>query len=560
MPSHGAGARGSTVHMSDVADTPEAATSKSGNALSALRHKLFRSVWLSNTASTFGGQVQIVGASWLMASLTQSHEMVALVQTASALPIMILSLLAGAIADNYDRRSLMLWAQIFMLTASALLTTLALFGLTTPYGLLLFTFLIGCGTAFSAPAWQASVASMVPRSELAAAVTLNTMGFNLARAAGPGVGGLVVAAAGAIAAFAINTISYLGLLVVLTRWKPELAPRKLPPERIDIAMGAGIRYVMMSPSILAVLLRSVAFGTAMSATTSLMPMIARDLLGGGPTLYGTMLGLYGVGAVAGGFAGHSLRKRMSNETLVRLSSLLFGACAAVAGLSSIVPVTLVALFFAGGAFILILSSLNVTVQLTSPRWVTGRALAVHRVALFGGIACGSWTWGILAEEQGLGFALVVSTAVHIVCAAIGIWRPLTQADDLNLDPLDRWIEPKTAVAIEPVSGPIVITIEYQIREADIMPFLAAMAQLRRVRRRDGARKWTLLRDLADAELWVERYHTPTWVEYVRHNQRRTHQDLQVLARIRKLHQGDEEPLIHRRIERQTGSLPAVRER
>jgi MFS family permease len=232
--------------------------------------------------ANFGALIQSVGASWLMTSIAQSADMVALVQASVALPVMLLSLIAGALADNRDRRVVMLGTQFFMLTVSVGLAVCAWAGLITPWLLLAFTFLIGCGSAFNAPAWQASVGDMVPRAELPSAVALNSLGFNIARSVGPAIGGAIVAAAGAAAAFVVNAASYLALIVVLARWRPIRAPAILPRESLGVAMAAGVRYVAMSPAIRTVLLRSAIFGAGASGLVALMPLVAKNLLGGGP--------------------------------------------------------------------------------------------------------------------------------------------------------------------------------------------------------------------------------------------------------------------------------------
>ncbi|WP_445503772.1 MFS transporter [Microvirga sp. G4-2] len=532
-------------------DTTEASTS-TGSSLSPFRHRIFLAVWVASLASNFGGLIQSVGAAWLMTSIGASADLIALVQAATTLPIMLFSLMAGAIADNFDRRKLMLASQLFLLAVSVALTLCAYFGLVTPWLLLTFTFLVGCGTAFNGPAWQSLVGEMVPRSDLPAAIALNSMGFNIARSLGPALGGLIVATVGAFAAFAVNAISYLGLITVLARWQPVQVPRALPPEALGSAMAAGIRYVAMSPNLGVVLLRGAVFGLAAIAVQALMPLVARDLIQGGPLTYGLLLGAFGAGAVGGALLSTRLRQALSLEALVRIAFLSFAICATVAGLSSLALLTLIAMALGGASWVLALSGFNATVQLSSPRWVVGRALALYQMATFGGMAFGSWIWGGTAERFGTTDALLISAGVLVVGAVLGLWLPLPELKTLNLDPLNRWTEPNVAVDIRQRSGPIVITIEYVIREADVVAFLAVMAERRRIRRRDGARHWTLLRDLENPEIWVERYHSPTWLEYVRHNQRITQADAAVGERLRALHQGPDRPRVRRMIERQTG--------
>ncbi|HWW65903.1 MAG TPA: MFS transporter [Sphingomonadaceae bacterium] len=541
--------------MAGISPDPSPARASS---LAPFRHHVFRNVWGASLASNFGGLIQSVGASWMMTSIASSAAMVALVQASTTLPIMLLALTAGAIADNMDRRKVMLTAQSFMLVVSALLAIFTWSGWITPGLLLVFTFLIGCGTAFNGPAWQASVGEMVPRADLPGAIALNSMGFNIARSVGPAVGGLIVAAAGAAAAFAVNAASYLGLIVVLGRWRPNIPPRTLPPERLDTAMAAGLRYVAMSPPLLVVLLRAALFGLAASAVSALLPLVARHILGGGPLTYGLLLGAFGVGAVGGAFLSGRLRRALSTEQLVRAASITFGIASALAGLSPSLPLTMAGLAVAGAGWVLALSTFNVTIQMSAPRWVVGRALALYQMAAFGGMAAGSWVWGVVAEDGGVAIALIAAGIAQLAGLVIGLRMPLPDAEALNLDPLRPFVAPETAVPIEPRSGPVVVTIEYRIAEGDIVAFLAAMAERRRIRRRDGARHWTLLRDLHDPMLWVERYHTPTWLDYVRHNQRITQADAEITQRVRALHRGDSPPVVHRMIERQTGSLPFSR--
>ncbi|WP_380874208.1 MFS transporter [Sphingomonas sp. DBB INV C78] len=525
---------------------------------SPLSIEIFRAVWIASMASNFGGLIQSVGASWMMTGLAKSPTLVALVQSSTTLPIMLFSLWAGAIADNLDRRIVMLCAQGFMLAVSLALAVCAWTGVLTPWLLLAFTFLIGCGTALNGPAWQASVGDMVPRPVLPGAVAYNSMGFNLARSVGPAIGGMIVAAAGPAAAFAVNAVSYVGLIAVLSRWRPQRPPRLLPRETLGVAMAAGVRYVAMSPALRVVMLRAGLFGLAASAVPAMMPLVARDLVAGGPLIYGMLLGAFGLGAVGGAISSGRLRARFSTETIVRVATLALAVGAVVVGVSRFTVLTVLALAVAGGGWVLALSSFNVSVQLSTPRWVVARALAIYQMAAFGGMALGAWGFGELAEEHGVHIALIAAGAAQGLGLLLGLRLPLAEVGHLNMDPLSRWTEPTTAVPVQPSSGPIVVTIEYRIAPANVIHFLAAMNERRRIRIRDGARHWTLARDLGDPELWIERYNVPTWLEYVRHNERRTQADAENSDRIRALHEGPDKPVVHRMIERQTGSLPWMR--
>lgn len=527
------------------------------SALSPFKYPVFRGIWIASLLSNFGSLIQSVGASWMMLSIAASPDMVALVQASTALPIMLLSLVAGAMADNMDRRRVMVFAQIFMLSVSLALSICAWLGLVGPWTLLLFTFSIGCGSAFFAPAWQASVGDMVPRPEVPGAVALNSMGFNIARSVGPAIGGAIVAAAGAAAAFGVNAASYIALLIVLARWQRPPRTNALPSETLVIAMGAGVRYVWMSPHIRTVLLRAAVFGFGASSILALLPLVAKHLVAGGPLTYGLLLGAFGVGAVTGALSASRLREKLSTEAIVRWAGCIMALAAALVAVSTFLVATMAALLLAGGGWVLSLSTFNVSVQLSAPRWVVARALALYQMAAFGGLAAGSWLWGELAADFGISAALLISAGAVLICVVIGRWAPLSQAGELNLDPLrtQMWNAPTTSVPVDERTGPVVITVEYLIDESDIEEFLGRMNERRRMRRRDGARNWRLLRDLSDPRLWIERYETPTWLDYIRLNNRATQDDASVPTRLRELHRGTEGPRVRRRIERQTSSSP-----
>ncbi|MET0372556.1 MAG: MFS transporter [Sphingobium sp.] len=519
---------------------------------------IFRTIWTASLASNFGGMIQSVGAAWMMTSLSASSQLVALVPAMTTLPILLLSLWAGAVADNLDRRKIMLSCQLAMLILSATLAAFAWAGLLTPLSLLGFTFLIGCATAINSPAWGALVGDMVPRSMLSSAVAYNSVGFNLARSVGPALGGVIVAVAGAAAAFVTNAMSYIALVTVLARWKPDSPPRILPRERLSDAMRAGVRYVAMSPKIQLVLVRGFAFGTASAAATAVMPLVARDLLHGGALVFGVLSGAFGVGAVGGAVATRRLRGRFQSEAIVRGAALGHAAGMAVIALSPWLALDIVAYMLAGAGWVLALSTFNVSIQMAAPRWVVARALAFYQMLTFGGMAGGAWLAGLIAQDHGVAMALGIATFAQLGTVMIGfLWRVPPMGED-NLDLLGRWQEPETAIPVDPLSGPVVVTIQYRIAAGSVMPFLTAMSERRRIRRRDGAHGWSLLRDLGDPEVWIERYHVSTWLDYVRHNQRRTVADADNSQAIQQLHIGPDAPVVHRMLERQTGSLPIGR--
>ncbi|AKR55490.1 ABC transporter permease [Devosia sp. H5989] len=522
-----------------------------------LQHPTFRNMWTANLASGFGALIQGVGAAWLMTSISNSVDMVALVQASTSLPIMLFSMVGGAIADSFHRRKVMLAAQSFMLIVSATLMAFTYFGLITPWLLLAFTFLIGCGAAINNPSWQASVGDLVPRTDLPGAVALNSIGFNLSRSVGPAVGGVIVAAAGAAAAFAVNTVSYLPVLLVLFLWKPNVVDNPLPRESIGPAIASGFRYVAMSPGIGKVLLRSFVFGFSAIVILALLPVVSANLPGGGPLIYGLLLGAFGLGAVGGALLAAPLQERLGGEMLVRASFLGFAICAGITALGISPWLTGAGLLLGGACWVLALSLFNVSVQLASPRWVVGRALSFYQTATFGGMALGSWIWGVAAENYGLPIALGTAAVAMLVGIALGFRFPLPPRVVMDLAPLNRFQVPHLEIDLEPRSGPIVVEITYIIRTEDIPVFLNTMTERRRIRRRDGARHWALLRDLAQPDRWVETYQSPTWTDYVRHNLRLTKADAEVSERLRALHAGEEPPAVRRYVERPTDWLTAV---
>ncbi len=388
-------------------------------ATSPFAFPLFRAVWAASTASHAGGLIQSVGASWMMLSLAHSAKLVALVQTAATLPIVLFSLFAGAVADGHDRRHVMIVAQVFMLLVAAGLAILATRDLLTPALVLGGTFLIGCGSAFHAPAWQASVGDLVPRPVVPAAIVANGLGFNLSRTVSPAIGGLVVAVAGASAAFLVNAISYLGLIVVLLRWRSGVGDAPVR-QAIVASMLGGVRHAIASPPLRVAMVRAGVFGTMSSAVLALMPLVARDLVGGGASVYGTLLGLFGVGSILGSFANRRLRRALSSERIVRIASLAVAGGAIGIGAEAGFVVTATALVAAGAGTVLALSTFNVVVQMSAPRAVLARSLALYQMATFAGIALGSSVFGIVAQHHGVAVALFAAAALQVSIMPLGI--------------------------------------------------------------------------------------------------------------------------------------------
>ncbi len=522
---------------------------QAGSTFAPFRHRIFLAMWIAAVMASFGSLIQTVGAAWLMTSLSGSAEMVALVQTAAGLPVAIFALAAGAIADTYDRRRVMLLALTMTFVISVVLAIFQAAGLLTAYLLLGLTFLIGCCLALYLPAWQSSVSEQVPREDLPAAISLNSLAFNIARSLGPAIGGAVVTVGGAAMAFATNALCYLGLIGVVAVWRRPVVDNPLPRERIGPAMLTGLRYVWLSPRMRAMLVRALAFGFGGSSINALLPLVARDLIQGGPFTYGLLLGAFGAGSVMGALSMPRLRRGILGDSVVKYTAAAFGAAAAVVAFSPWMPLTMAALGVAGFCWVLALSTLNVTLQMAAPRWVVGRALASFQMVLFAGVAIGSWVWGRFAEDLALSASLAVSGVVLAATMLLGSrWRvPQTPAD--NLEPASAWTELDIRTEIDPATGPVILFVEYAVSEERVPGFLGAMAELRQIRRRDGARRWTLLQDLADPEKWIERFESPTWADHLHRHGRGTVADREVEERVIAFHHGADAPRVRQLIAR-----------
>lgn len=498
------------------------------------RHRTFLLFWCSTLVSSFGGMIQTVGASWMMATIAPSADRVALVQTAATLPFFFLSLFAGALADTRDRRSIMLGAQVFALLVSVALAGVTVLHWVTPGLLLLFTFLIGCTNAFFAPAWQASIGELVPREHIPPAVATNALGMNIARSVGPAIGGFVVALLGAAAAFLINAVSYLGIIGTIFAWRPTRPKSDLPPETIGTAMASGLRYVSLAPQIWKVLGRAALHTLPIAAVQALAPVVARDLLAGEARTYGVLLASFGIGAMLGALSTATLRSRVSSDTLLRTLSVL--ACLSLVGIgqSRWLALTLPCFVVAGAVWALSFANFNVAVQLSSPRWVVGRMLATYHTTVFASIALGSWFWGHFAAAFGVGESLTVAGLSSLVALVASRRFPVTTDGSGSLDPRNAPKLPTPALELQPTSGPIFVTIEYTIAREDCDEFAQVINEVSRIRRRDGARSWSVCQDIDHPERWVERFECPTWVDYLRWRTRPTVSDERVRDRLARL--------------------------
>lgn len=513
------------------------------------QYRTYRMLWIASLVTNLGGLVQNVGAGWLMTSLSDNPAMVALVQGSVTLPLAVLSLLGGVFADNYERRTVMMAAQGFMLVVSAILAALTWAGLLGPWGLLGFTFAIGCGAAMHLPSWQASVGDLVPREHLPQAVMLNGMGFNLMRSTGPAIGGLIVALFGAAAAFAVNALTYIPVLYALVTWRPERQADPLPREPLGAALRAGLRYVSLSADHLRILFRGAAFGFSAVAVLALMPLVARETLQGTAVTFGTLLAAFGMGAVAVAVGMRRVREHLDTETIVRIAFCGMAVGLTTIGASRNVWLTGAAACLCGMAWQSSMALFNVSAQLATPRWVLGRVMSVLQVFTFGGMTFGSYVWGRVAGSAGIETALTAAAMFCLLGAALGLLIRLPVEGARNLDPHGRFRVPELAVQVDMQSGPIKVSVEYVIPEDRTVAFLDVMARRRVIRLRDGAHSWSLYRDLSDPDRWHESYRVPTWAAYLRHMARRTTSDAENFDALLALHASDTPPIARRWIER-----------
>lgn len=524
-----------------TASTPPSAADLSPWA--PFRSQAFRWLWIATVVSNIGTWMHDVGAGWLMTSLAPTPLMVALVQAATTLPVVMLALPAGALADILDRRRYLIATQSWMAIVAAVLGILTLLHLTNAWTLLALTFLLGIGTALNLPAWSATAPELVPRAHLPAALALNSMGMNVSRAIGPALAGVIIALSGSAAVFLVNALSFLGVIRALVWWRHQPRNSSLPAERLWTAMHAGLRHARHSPPLLKTLVRGGAFFLFASASWALLPLIARQELHGGPELYGLLVGGIGVGAVSGALLLPRLRARFSYHALVAGGTLLHaGAMLTLAHVHNVALVAL-AMLASGVAWITVLSSLQVSAQTALPTWVRARGLSIFMVVFMGGMALGSIVWGHLATVTSMPFALTVAA----IGAAIGTVATrrirLGGHEQLDLRPSRHWPAPLLAEPPEPDRGPVMVSVEYRIDPARAEEFARVMQELRRQRRRDGAFFWELFQDATEPARFVEYFMVESWLEHLRQHERVTVADRDIQERASAFHLGPEPPQV-----------------
>lgn len=491
-----------------------------------LRSRIYRALWTAQLVSNLGTWMQTVGAQWVLVDEPNAAALVSFVQTATTLPVMLLSIPSGVIADLVDRRRLLIGAQSTMALVAAALAVFTATGHTTPAVLLGLLFLIGCGQALTAPAWQAIQPELVPKEQIPSVAALGSMNMNIGRAVGPAVAGVLVSLSGPTLVFVLNAVSFAGIVSALAMWRRPSAERSLPSERPLAALQAGTRFIRAAPAIRRVLLRSILFIAPGSALWALLPVVARDELGLGSSGYGLMLGALGVGAVLGAVGLSRVRSVLTPTQQLAVAAVLFGGAAMGAALLPYVVPVLALLVLAGSAWLLALSMMNATMQLLLPAWVRARGLSVYMLVFMGGQAMGSLLWGLVAGAFGAVTALLVAAVLLGCCALSTIWWPIGHdADMLDLTPTAFWPDPELVVEPEPGDGPVMVLRDYDVPADELSEFLAAMSYVGRSRQRTGAMEWRLYRDVGTVDRYVEAFVVRSWSEHMQqHEVRLTAQD------------------------------------
>jgi MFS family permease len=516
------------------------------SAFAPLRLPLFRDRWVASTVSSVGTWMQDTAGTWLMTVLTTSPLLIALMQTAASLPVLFLGLLAGATADIYERRRLLIFWQCWMLGSVAVLAVLTFMGVVSPVTLLLLTFMLNIGSAMNNPAWQAIVPELVPREDIPAAVTLNAASNNIARAVGPALGGLMIAAfmradTGAGWVFALNSASFAGVIYILWRWKrTPIFKSALPAERIAGSVRSGLRYLRYSPSLQGPLIRAFTFTFFVSSVWSLLALVAkRDMHNQGAMGYGILNGSLGVGAVIGATTLAKIRRRIDADKLLFLTGIYYVVTMFLLAFVHIPAVAILTLVGAGFCWTSTMSTLNVSVQLSVPGWVYARALGAYLMTFQGGMALGSVTWGMIAEHS--------STKTALICAGAGLAASIPFTSRIHILKGALPPVPTLAAMPDPDDGPVRISIDYRVPIESYAEFTHVVHRLEEVRLRGGAVRWGIYRDAADPEHLNETFVMESWLDYLRSRERMTADDQAIRESVWALHRGDGPPQISHQI-------------
>ena len=496
--------------------------------------------------SLVGTWMNDIASGWLMAEMTSSPTWVALVQSAVSLPIFLFALPAGALADLVDRKKVLAIMQTFSALVAFSLWWVVYTGGITPPTLLMFAFLLGTGASFIFPCWMAIIPQLVPKDKMQPAVALHSVAVNSARTIGPAIGGIVIALWGVSYPFLINGCTFvLAVMGILWCWKRlvDVRPTNLPTERFFAAMRAGVRFARSSAPLQATLINAFAYFAVASVYWALLPLIARDLLKGGPELYGNLMAGLGIGALLAALIMPTLRARFGMNKMVGGATALTSVAIAMFAIAREPLLGIIAALFCGGTWLLVVASFNVAAQVALPEWVRGRGLAVLQMVYFGTFATASFIWGRTAEAIGIRGALGIAAVLSIAIVGVLVkWR-LGITDRPDLTPSGHWIEPVVAhdQGIEKDQGPVMVTMEYVVKPDDKIPFMAAMTELAQIRRRDGAYSWGVYEDTSTPGTYLEAFYLESWIEHLRQHERITNADREVEDKVRQYHQGKDRP-------------------
>jgi MFS family permease len=509
-----------------------------------LSEPLFRWLWIAALASNIGSWMHDVAAAWLMTSLSDSPVMISLMQTASFLPFFVLALPAGAFADIFNRRSVLIFGQAWMLISALAIGLCSMMGVMNPWLLLSLTLMLGIGGAISSPAWNAALPELVSKKNLESAIALGGMGWNIARGVGSAIGGFLVALSGPGAVFVLNALSFLAVLWVFWTWKRPKSAENSQNETVVGAIRAGVRFVRHSHSLVGILWRTMVFVSCSTAFWALLPLFCRVHLKVNATEYGILLSAFGIGALAGAGLMPRLRKNMSLDACTAAGTVLFAVGMLGLALSPHYYVGLLMTFIAGLAWIQVTSSLNMGAQLACPAWVRSRALSVYILVWHGTMAIASLAWGTFAKFFNMENALLVAACGLLVSLLMLPRRhKLGDLEKVDMTASGHWKDPVLALTPRPEHGPVQITVEYTIDPDTSNEFVEAMTQLAVQRKRDGAFQWHLMCDLGEPTKYVETYFVETWAEHERQHRRVTIADKPAEERVAALHVGDSRPIV-----------------
>lgn len=503
-------ASGTTASVADADSSPWA----------PFTQRAFRWLWLGVFISYIGTWMQTVGAQWLLVDSPNAAALVSLVQVANTLPVMLLALPGGVLADSFDRRWLLFTVQAYFFVVGILLAALTFAGQMPPALLLAFTFAIAIGAAVQLPAWQATIPELVPRTQLRAATRLEMVGVNVARAGGPALAGLVIARFGVPWVFALNALSVIFLAIALLFWRRPSSGSEATRERFVPALRAGGRYVWHEPVVRRILLRTALFITPGMALWALLPLIATQRLGLGADGYGALFGALGLGAIIAALILGRLRDHLSTNGMLSAAGALYAAALAVIVLVPNFPAALATLVFAGLAWTTVISTLNAELQLFLPVWVRARGLAVYMVNFTGSMTVGALVWGLVAEGVGLLITFLLAAVVMLAGVVAGVVWKVPETGHLDREPAIYWPEPRMAFDPELDSGPVLVTVEYTVTPERETAFLEAMNHLHQSRRRTGATRWELYRDGDQPDRFIELFSVPSWEEHMRQHEGR----------------------------------------